>query len=54
MKHLLILLSFLLLSSPVIGEETGVLFLRLENGEIQNVEREIDLAADEYDDDLPF
>ena len=26
MKHLLILLSFLLLSSPVIGEETGVLY----------------------------
>ena len=54
MKHLPITLSILLLSSPVIGEETGVLFLRLENGEIQNVEREIDLAADEYDDDLPF
>ena len=27
MKHLLILLSFLLLSSPVIGQETGVLYL---------------------------
>ena len=26
MKHLLIILSFLLLSSPVIGEETGVLY----------------------------
>jgi len=26
MKHLLILLSLLLLSSPVIGQETGVLF----------------------------
>ena len=26
MKHLLILLSFLLLSSPVIGQETGVLY----------------------------
>ena len=25
-RHLLILLSFLLLSSPVIGEETGVLY----------------------------
>ena len=27
MKHLLIILSFLLLSSPVIGEETGILYL---------------------------
>ena len=27
MKHLLIILSFLLLSSPVIGQETGVLYL---------------------------
>ena len=54
MKPILILIFFILLSSPVFGEETGVLFLRLENGEIQNVEREIDLAADEYDDDLPF
>jgi len=26
MKHLLILLSILLLSSPVIGQETGVLY----------------------------
>jgi hypothetical protein len=26
MKHLLILISILLLSSPVIGEETGVLY----------------------------
>ena len=36
MKHLLILLSLLLLSSPVIGQskETGVLFLRIENGEL--------------------
>ena len=31
MKHLLILLSILLLSSPVIGQETGVLYL-WENG----------------------
>jgi len=30
-KHLLILLSILLLSSPVIGQETGVLYL-WENG----------------------
>ena len=27
MKHLLIILSLLLLSSPVIGKETGVLYL---------------------------
>ena len=27
MKHLLILISILLLSSPVIGQETGVLYL---------------------------
>ena len=34
MKHLLIILSFLLLFSPVIGkgEETGVLFERRVNG----------------------
>jgi len=31
MKHLLLILSFLLLSSPVIGQETGVLFLREVN-----------------------
>ena len=31
MKHLLILLSILLLSSPVIGQETGVLYI-WENG----------------------
>ena len=30
-KHLLILISILLLSSPVFGEETGVLFLREVN-----------------------
>ena len=34
MKHLLILISILLFSSPVIGQETGVLFLRLENGKV--------------------
>ena len=34
MKHLLIILSILLLSSPVFGQETGVLFLSLENGEL--------------------
>ena len=31
MKYLLILLSILLLSSPVIGQETGVLFFREVN-----------------------
>ena len=31
MKHLLILLSLILLSFPVIGQETGVLFLREVN-----------------------
>ena len=31
MKHVLIILSILLLSSPVIGQETGVLFLREVN-----------------------
>jgi len=30
-RHILISLSFLLLSSPVIGQETGVLFLREVN-----------------------
>ena len=33
MKHLLIILSFLLLSSPLFGQETGVLFFSFENGE---------------------
>jgi len=33
-KHLLIILSILLLSSPLFGQETGVLFLSLENGEL--------------------
>ena len=32
MKHLLIILSILLLSSPVFGQETGVLFSRGVNG----------------------
>ena len=31
MRHILIIISFLLLSSPVIGQETGVLFLREVN-----------------------
>jgi len=43
MKHLLILLSLLLLSSPVIGQETGVLFFSFENGEI--------VYSEEGDDD---
>ena len=35
MKHLLIILiSILLLSFPLYGQETGVLFLSLENGEL--------------------
>ena len=36
MKHILIILSVLLLSSPLFGQskETGVLFLRIENGEL--------------------
>ena len=33
MKHLLIILSLLLLSFPLFGQETGVLFLHLETGE---------------------
>ena len=32
MKHLLIILSFLLLSFPLYGQETGVLFSRVVNG----------------------
>ena len=35
MKHLLILISFLLLSSPVIGEEVGVLYLYETSSGIQ-------------------
>ena len=35
MKHLLIILSFLLLSSPVIGQETGVLYLYETSSGIQ-------------------
>ena len=35
MKHLfIILISILLLSFPLYGQETGVLFLSLENGEL--------------------
>ena len=43
MKHLLIILSILLLSSPVIGQETGVLFFSFENGEF--------VYSEEGDDD---
>ena len=32
MKHILIILSILLLSSPLFGQKTDVLFLRQENG----------------------
>jgi hypothetical protein len=35
MKHLLIILSILLLSSPVIGEETGVLSLSKKDSNVQ-------------------
>ena len=35
MKHLLIILSILLLSSPVIGQETGVLYLYESSSGIQ-------------------
>ena len=35
MKHLFIILSILLLSSPVIGEETGVLYLYETSSGIQ-------------------
>ena len=38
MKYLLILLSILLLSSPVIGQETGVLFFREVNDKWEWVE----------------
>ena len=47
MKHLLIILSLLLLSSPLFGqtEETGILFHREENGEYGWYEN-----GDEYND----
>jgi hypothetical protein len=35
MKHLLIILSILLLSSPVIGEETGILSLSKKDLNVQ-------------------
>jgi len=35
MKHILILLSLLLLSSPVIGQETGVLSLSKKDSNVQ-------------------
>jgi len=35
MKHLLILLSFLLLSSPLFGQETGVLSLSKKDSNVQ-------------------
>jgi len=35
MKHLLIILSILLLSSPLFGEETGVLSLSKKDSNVQ-------------------
>ena len=35
MRHILIFLSFLLLSSSLFGQENGVLFLNIENGELE-------------------
>ena len=57
MKHILIILSLLLLSSPVIGQETGVLFFSTENGEIVYSEEGDDdndgKYVGEYKDGLP-
>jgi hypothetical protein len=42
-RHLLILLSIFLLSSPLFGQETGVLFFSFEKGEF--------VYSEEGDDD---
>ena len=48
-KHLLILLiSILLLSSPLFGQETGVLFLQLENGDVKYYENRIEYRDGKY------
>ena len=48
-KHLLILLiSILLLSSPLFGQETGVLFLQLENGDVKYYENRIEDRDGKY------
>jgi len=47
-RHILISLSFLFLSSPVIGQETGVLFLRLENGDVKYYENRIEDRDGKY------
>ncbi len=52
MKHPLIILSILLLSSPVIGEETGVLFLQLENGDVKYYENRIEDRDGKYEGEI--
>ena len=49
MRHLLIILiSILLLSSPLFGQETGVLFLQLENGDVKYYENRIEDRDGKY------
>ena len=48
MKHLLIIFSLLLLSSPLFSQETGVLFLRLENGDVGYFEKRIEDRDGKY------
>ena len=52
MKHLLIILSILLLSSPVIGQETGVLFFSFENGEFVYSEEGDDDNVGKYEGEI--
>ncbi len=49
MRHILIILiSILLLSSPLFGQETGVLFLQLENGDVKYYENRIEDRDGKY------
>jgi len=52
MKHLLIILSILLLSSPMIGQETGVLFFSFENGEFVYSEEGNDDNVGKYEGEI--
>ena len=52
MKHLLIIISILLLSSPVIGQETGVLFFSFENGEFVYSEEGDDDNVGKYEGEI--
>ena len=51
-KHLLIILSIILLSSPLFGQETGVLFFSFENGEFVYSEEGNDDNVGKYEGEI--